>query len=100
MDPSISVQRFSHKYAVVVALAVGLRRAARYSTHVNQRAAVEHIRAQGTACGDTDLRQVRAAAEGVIADGRAAVRDGHHRQGPVLEGLGFRRPQVMPLGKR
>ena len=62
------VDSFFHKHAVGVGAAVCLRRAAGGSVHIHHCAAVEHIRAQGAARGDADLRELRAVAEGAVAE--------------------------------
>jgi len=71
--------------------AVVLRRTAGHAEHIHLYAAVKHILPQDTICGDADLDEVRAAAEGVIADGLSAGGDGHHRHRRAFKGIGLDR---------
>ena len=72
-------------------LAIRLRVTVRYTEDIDPVcAATEDVCADGGHAGwDADLRQIRAICEGVIADGRAAAGNVHHRRRDALKGVVF-----------
>ena len=84
---SRSLLRIHHEHAVVVRIAVPVRRAVRRAVDVHQIALLEHVRSKGAAGRDADLPQIGKVAEGAIADGCAIGRNQNRAHGRAFKGF-------------